>query len=70
MNRKVCHITARYAWYAYCPWWGGELDVTRDMLSQRHDQRNNVLFADGHVAVVLYDDIVANANDIWGHFAR
>ncbi len=61
---------ARYSYYGYCPWWGGELQVTKDLTSQRHDKRNNVLFADGHAETVPYDDIIVNAGDIWGHFAR
>ena len=69
VGRRSNHAN-HWSYYAYCPWWGGQLQATKDLTSQRHDKRNNVLFADGHVESVPYDDIIANVNDIWGHFAR
>jgi len=36
-------------------------------LSTRHNRRNNVLFADGHVEAVTYERLTGNDNDMWGH---
>jgi len=62
-----------YAYYARCPvtsgpnhYWFNQITTT-NTLSRRHDEKNNVLFADGHVEPVKNDDLIDNKNDIWGH---
>lgn len=61
-----------YGWpyYACCEMCHGSGPIWSGFISDRHNERNNVLFADGHVGVVSYDDITLNMNDIWGHFTR
>jgi prepilin-type processing-associated H-X9-DG protein len=63
----------QWPYYVYCPvwtdlcWWGDASAVGQ--IARRHSL-TNVLFADAHVAGVPYDDIVRNANDIYGHYSR
>ena len=62
-----------YPYYTKCPissgpnhYWFNQI-TTEDTLSKRHNEKNNVLFADGHVESVENNDLVDNKNDIWGH---
>jgi prepilin-type N-terminal cleavage/methylation domain-containing protein/prepilin-type processing-associated H-X9-DG protein len=65
-----------WPYYAICPVWDGINNhywgspATMNILSRRHEENNNVLFADGHVEPVKYDDILNSVNDIWGHDSR
>ncbi len=57
-------------WYVACQYdWGVAAASWVGVVSERHNKKNNVLFADGHVESVAYDDIVLNVNDIWGHYS-
>jgi prepilin-type N-terminal cleavage/methylation domain-containing protein/prepilin-type processing-associated H-X9-DG protein len=65
-----------WSWYAYCPttnysdchWFSP--GVTKVITSVRHNEKVNVLFEDGHVEPVGYQDVVNNTRDIWGHNDR
>jgi prepilin-type N-terminal cleavage/methylation domain-containing protein/prepilin-type processing-associated H-X9-DG protein len=64
-----------YPYYALCPitpatthYWG--LVATDQIISKRHNNKPNILFADGHAEGVARDDILDNIRDIWGHNDR
>jgi prepilin-type N-terminal cleavage/methylation domain-containing protein/prepilin-type processing-associated H-X9-DG protein len=58
-----------WPWYVFCPecWNPATLP---ESISDRHMEKTNVLFADAHVESVVFDDILDNKNDIWGHDSR
>ncbi len=65
-----------WPWYALCPiydfgtahFWGRP--ATDEILATRHFNKPNVLFADGHAAGVVRDDVLDNVGDMWGHNER
>ncbi len=65
-----------WAWFALCPttnysdhhWFSP--GIASMMISMRHNEKTNVLFADGHVEPVDRQDVVNNTRDIWGHYDR
>jgi|WetSurMetagenome_2_1015567.scaffolds.fasta_scaffold211472_1 prepilin-type N-terminal cleavage/methylation domain-containing protein/prepilin-type processing-associated H-X9-DG protein len=65
-----------YVYYALCPvdsgsnhyWWNPI--ATSEIISRRHKNKPNILFADGHAGGVTYYDIIDNVRDIWGHNDR
>jgi prepilin-type N-terminal cleavage/methylation domain-containing protein/prepilin-type processing-associated H-X9-DG protein len=61
-----------YPYYAPCPSSASDHSgqwATAAVIAKRHN-RTNVLFADGHVEGVSYNDIIDNVRDIWGHSNR
>ncbi|MDR1283294.1 MAG: prepilin-type N-terminal cleavage/methylation domain-containing protein [Opitutaceae bacterium] len=55
--------------YALCPRCPGVnwSNAGRQRASDRHGDKVNVCFADGHIGVMTWQDLKDNKDDIWGH---
>jgi len=57
--------------FTFCPTCGPTptwaVQTYPNCLSTRHNSRNNVLFADGHVEAVNHAQLTGNDKDMWGH---
>ncbi|MCM8533055.1 MAG: type II secretion system GspH family protein [Lentisphaeraceae bacterium] len=59
--------TGRGSWWVPCPVTHSGLAVEA---SGRHLGKASVLYLDSHVSSVKHTSLLANENDIWGHFKR
>jgi prepilin-type processing-associated H-X9-DG protein len=60
-------LEERASWWVACP---VSSPSATSLPAPRHDGRSNVLFLDGHSAILLHDAVMNNADDLWGHLSR